>query len=274
MILPAGHESWITHSQPLVPQWNRGGFLSHGETHVGRVREANQDNFGIRDDLGLFLVADGVGGHAGGELASQMAVQVIEEEVRSRFRDLSSKDLNVRQQVFSQSINAASLKIFERSLELPQYRGMSTTISLLWLPTSEIKENGEVGVVAHVGDSRCYLLRAGFLYQLTDDHSFINEQIKLGRLKPSDPIVSQIRNVITRCVGNQEEEEVDTLALKLFVGDRFLLCSDGLSGKVTDVEIAEILAQNSAQEACQKFIDLANERGGEDNITSVVVHLN
>lgn len=266
-------ETWLAGEQPLVPLWERDDVDVYGETHVGRVRESNQDSFGIRSDLGLFVVADGVGGHAGGELASQMAVRIVEEEVMARVQDLSARAPAVRQQVFSQSVNVASLKIFERSLELPQYRGMATTFTSLWIPTKSIRDTIDSGIIAHVGDSRCYLLRTGFLYQLTDDHSFINEQIKLGRLKPTDPIVSQIKNVITRCVGNQEEEEIDTRSVKLFSGDRFLLCSDGLSSKVSEEEIAEVLSNFSPREGCEKLIRLANERGGEDNITVVIVIL-
>lgn len=266
-------ESWLAKETPICPVWNCGEFESYGETNVGQVRDSNQDSFAISNELGLFLVADGVGGQAGGELASQMAVQVVQEEVRLRKMDFASRDIFVRQQLMAQSINTASLRIFERALEWPQYRGMGTTLTALCLPRNDSTELGNRGIVAHVGDSRCYLLRCGFLYQLTDDHSFINEQIKLGRLKATDPIVSQIRNVITRCVGNQEEEEVDTRSLALFSGDRFLLCSDGLYTKVRDSEISSFLASMAPEECVKKLITLANERGGDDNITVIAVHL-
>jgi protein phosphatase len=116
-------------------------------------------------------------------------------------------------------------------------------------------------------------LRAGLFYQISDDHSLVNEQLKLGILKRGDPMISQIRNVITRCVGYQEDEEVDTFALPLFRGDRFLLCSDGLTGKVSDAEIAERLGHSNLVDAPKDLVELANQRGGDDNITVVVLEV-
>jgi protein phosphatase len=245
------------------------------------VRESNQDSYSLDEASGVYLVADGMGGRAGGEVASDLAVKTIGSEVSNRLEQLLTRDLGSRRALLAQAINHASLRIYERSLELPQYRGMGTTTTLLWLPPSRPTENPAktlahataTAVVAHVGDSRCYLLRGGFLYQITDDHSLVNEQIKAGVLKRNDPLAAQIRNVITRCVGYQEEEEVDTFPVELQTGDVFLLCSDGLTNKVRDLELADYMGKPDLETSTYDLIRLANQRGGEDNITVLLVRL-
>ena len=259
---------------PGVSPWMGGLVESAAKSDMGMVRESNQDSFGIEQDLGLYLVADGMGGRAGGEVASSIAVQTIVSEVRQKLPNLMSRNVSARGAALAQCINAASLRIYERSLELPQFRGMGTTTTLLWVNPDQGPQAlfRDIALVAHVGDSRCYLLRAGFLYQVTDDHSLINEQIKSGTLKKNDPVIAQIRNVITRCVGYREEEEVDVIPVQLFSGDTFLLCSDGLTNKVTDREITNYLSQQNLQKAAQDLVDRANSAGGEDNITAVLIH--
>jgi protein phosphatase len=255
-------------------------FFAEGCTDVGRVRESNQDNYLVSTQMGLFVVADGMGGRAGGEVASQLAVETIGNEVERHLdRLLESEERSVLN-FFSSAINKASLRIYERSLELPQFRGMGTTATLVWIPPQEHQVGSDLtdrsqrtATIAHVGDSRCYLCRSGLLFQLTDDHSLVNEQIKAGVLDHRDPLISQIRNVITRCVGYQEDEEVDTTCLTLCSGDRLLLCSDGLSTKVTDEEIRAALMQEHAEGVAAELTALANERGGDDNITVIVVAL-
>lgn len=258
---------------PIVPFWQGGEVRAVGATDVGMVRDSNQDSFCVNQALGLYLVADGMGGRAGGEVASSLAVQAVAWEVSQQLEALQKSDSTVRRSILARAINAASLKIYERSLELPQYRGMGTTCTLIWISPSPDVTKGNVAIVAHVGDSRCYLQRAGMLYQVTDDHSLVNEQVKSGVLSRTDPKVTQMRNVITRSVGYQEEEEVDTFVLPLFQGDRFLLCSDGLTGKVTDFEIAEHMAHSSLFDTPSNLIALANQRGGEDNITAILVEI-
>lgn len=269
MMLSQNKNSWFSNLTPKIPFWNGAHWHACGVSDVGKVRENNQDNFVVNIKHGLAIVADGVGGHAGGELASLMAVTKVNESVTSSYADLSARDGTQQQLALSQIINRASLAIFEKSLEAPRYRGMATTTTLMWVPQHPSQDGSSPhAIVAHVGDSRCYLLRGGFLYQITDDHSYVNEQIKLGRLKPSDPLVSQIKNVITRCVGNQEEEEVDTFVVEIFDGDKFLLCSDGLSNKVEDAELADyLIVDEPLENTAKKLLNLANERGGEDNIT-------
>jgi protein phosphatase len=226
----------------------------------------------VNQGVGVYLVADGMGGRAGGEVASALAVQSISWDVSQQLEILQKSDVTARRNILAKAINSASLKIYERSLELPQYRGMGTTCTLLWIPPPG-SNHQNVAILAHVGDSRCYLLRTGLLYQVSDDHSLVNEQLKLGVLRRGDPMISQMRNVITRCVGYQEDEEVDTFSLPLFQGDRFLLCSDGLTGKVSDAEIAERLGRANLAEAPKDLVELANQRGGDDNITVIILEV-
>jgi serine/threonine protein phosphatase PrpC len=253
--------------------WIKGKLEAFGLSDTGMVRENNQDSFCVDFNSGVYLVADGMGGRAGGEVASQLAVTWINWELSRKLEMLMSRDMTSRRATVAQAINVASLKIYERSLELPQFRGMGTTSTLLWIPPPSIASQKlpTTAIIAHVGDSRCYLLRSGLLYQITEDHSLVHEQIKSGLLKKSDPLATQIRNVITRCVGYQEEEEVDTFALDLLNNDRFLLCSDGLTNKVHDTEILEKLSQPDLRAVPGELIALANKRGGEDNITAIVV---
>lgn len=262
-----------TQPDSQAPLWSGTGITAFGGTDVGRTRDSNQDSFAVDSSSGLYIVADGMGGRAGGEVASGMAVEIIKREVGVRLENLCSRELSARRNFLAQAVNIASLKIYERSLELPQYRGMGTTVTLLWIPPPEsrAKRHSKTAIIAHVGDSRCYLLRCGMLYQVTDDHSLVNEQIKAGMIKRTDPIALQIKNVITRCVGYQEEEEVDTFTIELFENDRFLLCSDGLTNKVKDFEISEALSADDLSKVPATLIDLANERGGEDNITALVL---
>jgi len=257
--------------------WN-GIHLRHtARTDVGMVRENNQDSFVAETKLGLFMVADGMGGRAGGEVASALAVEALQAEVSSRFRDIFSTDVATRETIFRQAVNSACVDIYAKSLEMPHLRGMGTTSTLLWLPVQNHLEDARSGsskaLVAHVGDSRCYLLRAGLLYQLTNDHSLFQEKVKAGVLQPDSPMVGQLKSVITRCVGYQEEEEVDVFSFEPFRGDRFLLCSDGLSNKVTEREMADLMMEDDLHWVCDHMVELAKERGGEDNITLVLVAL-
>jgi PPM family protein phosphatase len=256
--------------------WN---VSAAGNTHQGMVRESNQDAYTLDESSGVYMVADGMGGRAGGEVASDLAVRTVSSEVVQRLEQLISRDIGTKRALLAQFINSASLRIYERSLELPHFRGMGTTATLLWIPPTlgrslpgrDVPLLLGTAVVAHVGDSRCYLLRAGFLYQITDDHSLVNEQVKAGVLLRNDPMASQIRNVITRCVGYQEEEEVDTFPVEIESGDVFLLCSDGLTNKVRDTELADYMGRPDLETSTNDLIKLSNQRGGEDNITVLLV---
>jgi len=242
---------------------------ANGETHVGQVRSNNQDSFLVKEESQLFIVADGMGGHAGGEIASKLCVEEIAaflqvKKAEGCFRDTTHPDPRICT-IMANAVNYASTKIYEKALEDPSLKGMGTTATACMILD-------DVAYVAHVGDSRLYLLRCGLLYQMTHDHSLVNEQIRAGIISKEEAEVHQLRNVITRSVGYQEEEDVDTSTFRVENDDMILICSDGLHGPINDVEISQEL-QKSSTTATSTLIDLANSRGGEDNITSVILHI-
>ena len=236
-------------------------------TDRGRVRASNQDYFLTDLEQKLFVVADGMGGHAGGEIASRLCVEHIQEFVMEKSQGQNREDhgepnLEVNTTLAS-AINFASVKIYEKALEEPVLKGMGTTATVLQLYQ-------KFAYVAHVGDSRLYLIRCGYIYQITLDHSLVSEQVRAGILTPEEAAQHHLKNVITRSVGFQEEEDVDTFCIPLEAGDIYLVCSDGLHGKLTDVDIAELCAADLSS-AAEKLTNLANERGGEDNITTLII---
>ncbi len=241
-----------------------------GRTDIGRVRATNQDSMLVDNELGLYIVADGMGGHAGGEIASRICIEQVQQEVLSKIVPLlkntpkSHPDPTLLNAIAA-AINFASARIYEHSLEDPSLRGMGTTATV-------VKMVDNYAYCAHVGDSRFYLIRKGFLYQMTFDHSLVNEQVRAGILTPEEAEVHHLKNVITRSVGYQEEEDVDTLCVKVEKGDYLLLCSDGLHGKINDIEISQITNKKGSP-AVQELVDLANERGGEDNITLIIAEV-
>ncbi len=247
-------------------------ITSCGITDVGMKRQRNEDNYLINDELRLFVVADGMGGHAGGEYASQIAVTTV-EEVLSNIRDERHFEDNGRatrdmllQEKLKYAIRLAGKRIYERAQEDTEFRGMGTTALVLYV-------TDDAGYVAHVGDSRCYRARADTVEQLTEDHSLVNEQIKAGLINRDAAKSHKLRNIITRSLGYQEEVEIDTQVLTLERGDLYMLCSDGLSNLVEDNELLDMVHQNSFQEAARKLVDLANRRGGDDNITCVIARV-
>jgi serine/threonine protein phosphatase PrpC/CRP-like cAMP-binding protein len=245
-------------------------------TDVGQVRDHNEDNFLVDKKLALFVVADGMGGHAAGEVASAIAVRTVHEEVR-READLiadyiagatgaskvTTRDLIT---LLEHSVQRACAKINEEARTDSQKRGMGTTLSALLVA-------GHQGFIAHVGDSRIYLFRQGRVEQITEDHTVFNELIKRGNLSREQIEKVGHKNAITRAVGVYERVEVDTLVIEVLPGDSFLLTSDGMHGYVESPdELAEYFKKEGAQ-ATKSLIDLANSRGGKDNITAVVVHV-
>jgi protein phosphatase len=247
--------------------------ISRGLTDVGRKRDHNEESLLIDDDLSLFIVADGMGGHQGGGTASRIAVETIRDDLRAaRERDPSVMQVDRAledhplREVLRQAVEKACRSIFQAAQGNPELQGMGTTVTSLLLA-------GRNGFVAHVGDSRCYLLRQGTLFQVSEDHSLVNEQLKMGAITPEEARTSRFRNIITRSVGFEEQVSVDLLGLEVEPGDRLVVCCDGLSNLVEDSEIAEIVGQSSLDEAPRKLVELANDRGGDDNITVVVVHV-
>ncbi|MGZ6143084.1 MAG: Stp1/IreP family PP2C-type Ser/Thr phosphatase [Myxococcales bacterium] len=241
------------------------------KTDVGMKREHNEDSFLVNEDLGLYVVCDGMGGHAGGETASRLAVQTIERELLSArlraddpFASAAPLEDTPLAGALREAIEGACAAVFRTSRANPELAGMGTTcISLL--------VSGEKALVGHVGDSRAYLLREGDIHQLSEDHSLVNEQVRAGLLTEEEARHSRLKNIITRSVGFEEDVLVDVMGLATKPGDRFLLCSDGLSNLIENEELGDALRQNPLDEVPQKLIQLANERGGDDNITVVTV---
>jgi protein phosphatase len=245
---------------------------SHGATDVGRRRKSNEDAYVADDTLGLYVVADGMGGHAAGEVASQEAVETIYGMVKQGLRVLPStvgaltqEHARAATRLMEGAVQAATYMVFALSELDRDKSGMGTTISALLVL-------GEYAVMAQVGDSRIYQIQGGVARQITEDHTLISWQIKQGLISEEDAKRSPHRNVITRAVGNHEYVEVDTGLITLKPGDQFLLCSDGLHGYFREEEIA-VIAELGAANAVEQLIARANERGGKDNITAVIVEI-
>ncbi|MCX6127259.1 MAG: Stp1/IreP family PP2C-type Ser/Thr phosphatase [Proteobacteria bacterium] len=239
---------------------------SRGNTHVGRVRSSNQDSYLCDDKRLLYVIADGMGGHAGGEIASSLAVLNIRNFVDSHLPELMKDEVKHPDSrihlVLADAINHASEKIYERGLEEPVLKGMGTTATAVRLIDG-------VAYCGHVGDSRMYLIRCGYIYQITVDHSLVSEQIRAGLITKEEAEKHHLRNVITRSVGYQESEDVDTFCLPLEDGDLLLLCSDGLHGKVSDAQISD-LCNTYRSLATDHLIAAANAAGGDDNISVIL----
>ncbi len=244
---------------------------AHGLTDVGRKRQHNEDAMLFDPALGLYIVADGMGGHAAGEVASNRATEVVKQHIQANknilkdlAKDASQATRAAAASLVEVAIQRACADIYRTASTDSTKRGMGTTFVCMVIA-------GNRGVIGHVGDSRVYLVRAGQCHRLTEDHTLIAAQLKAGTITRDQAATSNYRNVITRAVGIQESVQVDTLIVDLLPGDTFMLCSDGLHGYLADDEVAPLVAAVSNAELPQRFIDLANERGGKDNITAVVV---
>jgi serine/threonine protein phosphatase PrpC len=246
--------------------------VSAGLTDVGRKRNHNEDSFLVDDEIQLYVVADGMGGHAGGGTASRIAVETIDQELRkvregneNPFDGSSTLQDSPLPEAIRSAVERACLNIFTTAQEDPRLAGMGTTVISLVV-------KNEHAFFAHVGDSRAYLIRGELIQQISEDHSLVNEQIKAGMITPEEAKHSRYKNIITRSVGFEEEVQVDVMGLVCEPRDTFVLCSDGLANMLEDREILAV-AQKATQveEIPRKLIELANERGGDDNITVIVV---
>jgi len=231
----------------------------HGLTDVGRRRENNQDQLLVDEQRDVYAIADGMGGHAAGEVASNIAIQALAETIDEASGSEADKFL-------VDAFQEGNRRICESVLARGEWRGMGTTIVAL-------VRRGDKVFIGHVGDSRSYVLRNGVLVQLTDDHSWVAEQVRMGLLTDEEAHKHPMRNIVTRAMGNRLELEVDVSEQPIEPGDVFLLCSDGLNSMLGDKLIGEILAANrdDPAEACRALIDAANEHGGDDNITVIVL---
>jgi len=244
---------------------------SYGATDVGRRREANEDAFLRDDETGLWVVADGMGGHAAGEVASREAIDTIHGMVRRGKNmlgapsPLTEEKSRAAQRMLEGGVQAATYLLYAMAELDRGMAGMGTTISAMM-------RFGEYLVLGQVGDSRIYRVRGQEAEQLTEDHTLIAWQLKQGLITPEQARISRQRNVITRAVGSRDYVQVDTSVWEAIVGDQYLLCSDGLHGYLKLEEIPSILAEGGAF-AVDKLIELANGRGGKDNITALVVEV-
>ena len=243
-----------------------------GITDVGRKRRHNEDAYLLDVERGLFVVADGMGGHAAGEVASRITVESIQEYLALRddegentwpfgFNNRFSMEGNL----LATAIKKANERVIRAVQNRPELKGMGTTVvALLCDP--------ERATLVHVGDSRCYLYRRGGLKRLTDDHSWVQEQVNAGILTPEEATSHPLKNVVTRALGGSPNVLPDLLEIPFEAADSFLLCSDGLTGMMTDDEISSILASEAPPESrVRTLVDLANDRGGVDNITVLLV---
>ena len=234
-------------------------------TDVGMVRSGNEDNFFADADerRGIFVVADGMGGHAAGEVASEMAVQIVSQALAG----LASTRDSAAAVILSQALRDANRAIYDRMMAEADKQGMGTTASVLVL-----SDHGFL--IGQIGDSRIYLLRDGALTQLTKDHSYVQEQVDAGLLTPEQARHHPYSNVITRCVGANDDVEVDLFRGDALPGDRFLVASDGLTGMVDDRRLLQLLVASSGPgRIVDALIAEANARGGVDNITAIVVQV-
>jgi protein phosphatase len=236
-------------------------------TDIGRKRSQNQDNMLALPELGLFIVADGMGGHRGGETASAMVTEIVPEIVR---QGQSQKDWNPRT-VITEAILSANRAIFERAFKQQQLQGMGTT-------TTALLFKGDKLVVGHVGDSRCYFFHPGAVWQITRDHSLVQEKLRAGLINRTEAKMDRMRNVITRSVGFEPDLSVEVYEMTVKPSDVFLICSDGLSGLIEDSKMLEVVGKTLFEEhdikkTVEKLVEAANTNGGDDNITAIMVEV-
>jgi len=249
-------------------------IVSGGVTDVGRVRTNNEDCFRIVESLDLFVLADGMGGEAHGEVASALAVETIVKSCMDLGVDSlptlvghSEPTWGEKTKRLTSAVHLANKNIYDAAEANPEQHGMGATLTAAWIDGSKLS-------IAHVGDSRAYLLRSGNLQQLTSDHSLVAEQVRRGILTAAEAEESEMQSVLLRALGALPDIEVDTDEHVLFARDILMLCCDGLTRMVTEPEIAGTLqAEIDPTKAAEKLIALANERGGVDNITVIVVRV-
>lgn len=241
-------------------------------TDVGCIRETNEDSYRLAPELNLFVLSDGIGGQAAGEIASQLAVDTVIAYCRESVTNSSAQlatprrsDLSATANQLADALRAANLAIFKAAANDSHLRGMGATVVAAWIQSSRL-------TFAHVGDSRIYLLRGGTFKQLTRDHSLIAEQVRMGLLTEEEAEGSKLQTILTRALGVEETVDVEAAEKTLSAGDTILMCSDGLSRLVSDEIIAQAL-QNSpnAQTCADRLVALARQAGGSDNITVIIL---
>jgi PPM family protein phosphatase len=235
------------------------------QTDVGLRRQTNQDFVLLDEALGVFILADGMGGHQGGEVASRMAAETALDVIRKTLQESGSRKIHPRM-LLVHAYEQASRRVFDTSQEpSSNLAGMGTTLVIAYY------QNGTL-YIGNVGDSRAYLYSSGQLWQITEDHSLMNEQLRAGLLKEKDAANFTAKNVITRSVGFEREVQVDVIERELRAGEIVMLCSDGLSGLVEHERITEIFAKHSPEESVSICINEAKKNGGDDNVSVLAIY--
>ncbi|MGB0909448.1 MAG: Stp1/IreP family PP2C-type Ser/Thr phosphatase [Nitrospirales bacterium] len=240
-----------------------------GLTDIGRVRKINQDAFQLHPDHSMWIVADGMGGHAGGEVASQLAIETIGSYVQQHQTTNHTSHTDNREVILRGALDAANRAVRNHAREHTQYSGMGTTAVILSISSKSTSQ----ATIAHIGDSRAYLIQEHGISQLMRDHTLVEERIELGLLTREEAATHPLRNVLTRGLGIESEVEASIQSHTIQITDKILLCSDGLTKMMNDDEIFNVIRQynHSLKEACQQLVDTANQLGGEDNVTVVLV---
>jgi len=260
-----------------MPEQCKYGYQAAAASHRGKVRTANEDSFGISAEEGLFVVCDGMGGAAAGEVASRIAVDTMLKSFATVAGALAKKDTAADVVPVTADVGVSSLLrdavddanhlVYSQAANDSRLHGMGTTLVAMLAREKSVW-------VAHVGDSRCYRYRDGVLMQLTRDHSLVDEQVKLGQLTREEAERSPLRNVITRAVGSQRSVSAEISEVDTVPGDLFLLCSDGLTRELPDARIEALLKKAKDLDVlCQQLIEAANNAGGRDNVTCIVVRV-
>lgn len=230
------------------------------KTDKGLRRDSNQDSYLCDKELGLYVVADGMGGHSGGEVASAMAVKAVEEFISKNHTALNPREL------LTKAYQEASRKIHERAAVEVRLMGMGTTMVLIYVKGSTL-------FIGNVGDSRAYLFRKPYYWQITEDHSLVNEQLRAGILREDQLANFANKNVITRSVGYEKDVQVDIIQREALPGDCYLICSDGFSGMVPDPVASDLINRTPVDKVSDACVAKALENGGDDNVTVMYLHV-
>lgn len=259
----------LVQQDTLVTPERRSRFGVGGMSDVGRVRDHNEDNWHwepLDGDTALYAVADGMGGHDRGELASQIAVETLFEATRASLAKLESRSVPALRRLLRDAMQFANRSVVSTGVEHDSNMGTTLCAALVY------KEKD--AIIANVGDSRVYMTRGGELEQISQDHSLVAYLVQLGELTAEEARNHPSGNILVRSIGSVDEVEVDLYHAEVKPGDRLMLCSDGLWGELADDELEQTMARvENAQDLCEVLVDLANDHGGRDNTTLVVVNL-
>jgi serine/threonine protein phosphatase PrpC len=236
-------------------------LISWAKSDIGRKRSSNEDCYFASDEIGLFMVADGMGGHKGGDRASRLAIDSAAREFIREFDQGTEVG-----EALGRALARAAMEVFDASRANIDLRGMGTTLSSLAIKDGRAH-------ISHIGDTRIYCIRDDLIHQLTSDHSLVNEQVQAGIMSPDEARASSLRNIITRAIGHTKTVIADHFSLPVKENDIFLLCTDGLNNMLIDSEIVKLINSLKPHQAINKMIENSNDKGGDDNITAILVQV-